>query len=133
MSEHINGEGAFMSDIVVPSVNEPVEPYRVPVQFVLDKLVAAGESSDEALATLANMGLGDEQAKARVIRAADLVDTAAGMVPRDKLVVSTTTSEDVDAIYAACEFFLDGTLVRRDAWVNLKRGLSMGAEQATLQ
>jgi len=123
MSEHIE----------VPSVNEPVEPYRVPVQFVLDKLVAAGETSEQALATLANMGLGDEQAKARVVYAADLIDTAAGMVPRDKLVVNTPTSEDADAIYASCEFFLDGTLVRRDAWVNLKRGLAMGGAQATLQ
>ena len=106
--------------------------YRIEPRYLIDKLVSTGLTQDEAIATIARMGVGNEEATQAVMRAADLVQTKVGMVPREKLVVSHVQDESDTAFEAATEFYLEGELVRRDAWVNMKRGLSMGAAQAQI-
>jgi hypothetical protein len=67
-----------------------------------------------------------------VPQAEDTVMTTKGLVNRSSLTMKMEQSEDDRAIYAACEWYLGEELVRRDGWVNLKRGATIGAEQAVM-
>lgn len=64
-----------------------------------------------------------------MISPADMVQTNAGMLPRHELDVRTFISEENgNAIVTACEWRYRGAIVRRDVWVNLKRGLATAIE-----
>ena len=54
----------------------------------------------------------------------DFVHTTHGDLPRADLTYTDHTSEDATAVYTAREWFYRGEMVRRDAWVDLKRGHS---------
>lgn len=58
-----------------------------------------------------------------------MVQTTKGLIEDSKLKVIDHIQEDEKARYIATEWYLDGELVRRDAWVNLKQGLSMEGAQ----
>ncbi len=56
------------------------------------------------------------------------VYTKLGLLPRQSLTVQDVMAEDEKARYIQTKWFYNGELVRQDAWVNLKKGLSSEAE-----
>lgn len=58
----------------------------------------------------------------------DLVFTTRGELPRKELEYVDTVTEDDKAVYTARVWTYQQEIVRRDAWVDLKRGESF-AEQ----
>lgn len=57
-----------------------------------------------------------------------LVQTAEGLLPLDALQVTETRKVGATDIAMAREWFYEGRLVRRDAWVTLLRGVDSQAE-----
>jgi hypothetical protein len=60
----------------------------------------------------------------------DSVSTAKGDLPRSALEYRDSVTEDGVAVYTAREWFHDGEMVRRDAWVDMKRGQAAEAQKA---
>lgn len=58
-----------------------------------------------------------------------MVQTKNGLIADSELQVIDHIQEDEKARYIATEWYHNGELVRRDAWVNLKQGLSMEGAQ----
>jgi len=58
-----------------------------------------------------------------------LVYTTKGLVPFRALAVQDVVTGTDNSREIATEWRMDGELVRRDVWVSLLRGQSMGAEQ----
>lgn len=58
----------------------------------------------------------------------ELVHTTHGLVPRTALKVEDSVYEDEKARYVQTKWYLGDELVRQDAWVNLKQGLTSQAE-----
>ena len=58
-----------------------------------------------------------------------LVQTTAGMIPRDKLEVEDLVHETDDARVIQTSWKLDGVEVRRDATVSILRGQSLTGAQ----
>jgi len=59
----------------------------------------------------------------------DLVFTTRGDLPREQLQYTDVTTEDDKAIYTARTWTYQDEIVRRDAWVDLKRGESIEARK----
>lgn len=59
----------------------------------------------------------------------DLVATLRGELPRSELTYRDEVQENDKAICTTREWFHNGELVRRDAWVDMKRGESSVAEK----
>lgn len=55
-----------------------------------------------------------------------LVTTQVGLVDRSLLEVKDSLTEDEKGRYLVTEWLLDGQVVRRDALVNLLRGIDLG-------
>ena len=55
------------------------------------------------------------------------VMTIEGLVDRDKLTGCAVVTEDDSNVCVAIEWKLNGKQVRRDVWINSKRGLSVSA------
>lgn len=55
-----------------------------------------------------------------------LVTTQVGLVDRSLLEVKDSLTEDEQGRYLVTEWLLDGQVVRRDALVNLLRGIDLG-------
>ena len=60
------------------------------------------------------------------------VQTTKGLIDRAELTVNEIVDEDDSARYVATEWYLGNELVRRDAWVNMKQGITMKVEGANL-
>jgi hypothetical protein len=60
------------------------------------------------------------------------VQTTKGLIDRAELTVNEIVDEDDTARYIKTEWYLGDELVRRDAWVNLKQGITMKVEGANL-
>jgi hypothetical protein len=58
----------------------------------------------------------------------DLVHTIRGDLPRHELTYRDIVTEDDVCVQTAREWFHNGEMVRRDAWVDIKRGLSSEAQ-----
>ena len=57
-----------------------------------------------------------------------LVQTAEGLLPLDALQVTETRKVGATDISMAREWYYEGRLVRRDAWVTLLRGVESNGE-----
>ena len=57
------------------------------------------------------------------------VQTAKGLIDRDKLAVQDIVTDEPNARVIATEWRLDGEIVRRDVWVSILRGQSLSGEQ----
>ena len=61
-----------------------------------------------------------------------LVYTTKGLIPFASLQVQDIVTGTDNSREIATEWRLDGELVRRDVWVSILRGQSMGAEQGSM-
>lgn len=61
-----------------------------------------------------------------------LVHTAKGLIERELLEVKDTVSEEGSARTVATEWYLNGELVRRDAWANIYAPQSISGEQVKM-
>jgi hypothetical protein len=59
------------------------------------------------------------------------VQTARGLVDRERLEAKDVATEDEDSRVTVTEWYLEGELVRRDVWVSLLRGLAAVAGGGT--
>ena len=59
-----------------------------------------------------------------ILISADLVDTGIGPLPRHELTFRDITTENDNAIQTTRIWTHKGVEVRRDAWTDIKRGLS---------
>lgn len=60
----------------------------------------------------------------------NLVDTKLGPIDRERLTVRDIPEESPGVRTLATEWYLGDELVRRDVWVSVLLGLSIGAEAA---
>ena len=59
----------------------------------------------------------------------DLVITIHGELPRSSLIYADEVAEDVTAVYTTRTWFFGDEAVRRDSWVDFKRGHSSEAQK----
>lgn len=60
------------------------------------------------------------------------VDTAKGLIDRDRLTVKDIMREDDNSRAIATEWYLGDELVRRDVTVAVLRGIDLAGEQAAI-
>jgi hypothetical protein len=61
-----------------------------------------------------------------------MISTMKGLLPESKLVRKVVEQESANEIITMSEWYLDGELVRRDVWLNMKRGLDVSGEASAL-
>ena len=59
----------------------------------------------------------------------NLVQTAVGLIERDKLTVQDFITEEPGKRFIATEWYLDGEMVKRDVWGSILNGLDIFGEQ----
>lgn len=56
------------------------------------------------------------------------VSTSLGLIDRIKLDVNDIVTNEANSRTTATEWYLNGTLVRRDVWVNLLNGMDLNGQ-----